>query len=205
MQILWIKQDDPSYPDRIKRCLSNAAPDKLRMIGNADILQRPCLALICSVQCPGSIILKTFDAMQYCCDRQITVLGGFHSPMERDCLDILLRGAQPVILCPAKRLQYVPMGKPARKALREGRLLALSCFGDKVRRTTAKQAVFRNDLVAALADTILVPYAAENGKTWHTVRRALEWGKRVITFGDRANRDLIDAGASIGFEGQWQI
>jgi HEPN domain-containing protein len=39
-----------------------------------------------------------------CWKRGVTVVGGFHAPMERECLTILLRGAQPVILCPARNI-----------------------------------------------------------------------------------------------------
>jgi len=56
------------------------------------------------VQCSGIIILKTFDAIRMLRDKGIVVIGGFHSPMERECLDLLQRGNQPVILCSAKGL-----------------------------------------------------------------------------------------------------
>lgn len=59
------------------------------------------MGLICSVQCPGSIVIKTFDAVRELRDSGIVVAGGFHSPMEKECLDFLLRGEQPVIVCPA--------------------------------------------------------------------------------------------------------
>ena len=44
----------------------------------------------------------------------------------------------------------------------EGRLLVLSFFGDKIRRITASQGILRNDMVAALAEAILVPHASKN-------------------------------------------
>ena len=71
----------------------------------------------------------------------MAVVGGFHSPMERECLDILLRGSQPVIMCAAKRLRGLRLGVAGRKAVREGRLLAISPFGDTVKRSTAAQAI----------------------------------------------------------------
>jgi predicted Rossmann fold nucleotide-binding protein DprA/Smf involved in DNA uptake len=123
------------------------------------------------------------------------MIGGFRSPMERECLDILLRGAQPVILCPAKSLRNLRMGKAAREALADGRLLVLTIFGDEVRRATSSSALLRNDCVAARAEAILVPHAAKNGKSWITIRRALENGQKILTFDDEANTDLIASGA----------
>jgi predicted AAA+ superfamily ATPase len=36
----------------------------------------------------------------------IPVIGGFHAPMEKECLDLLLRGTQPVVICPARSSTY---------------------------------------------------------------------------------------------------
>lgn len=53
------------------------------------------LALVCSVKCPGDLILKTYDLAQQLREAEVTIIGGFHSLMERECLTILLRGNQP--------------------------------------------------------------------------------------------------------------
>jgi hypothetical protein len=64
----------------------------LHRIGDEAILRQKCMGLICSVRCPGSIVIKTFDAIRELRDAGIIVAGGFHSPMEKECLDFLLRG-----------------------------------------------------------------------------------------------------------------
>jgi predicted Rossmann fold nucleotide-binding protein DprA/Smf involved in DNA uptake len=71
----------------------------------------------------------------------------------------------------------------------------LSAFADDVRHTTAVQAVRRNNLVAALADALLVPYASPNGKTWTAVHAALKRKQPVFTFDGKDNADLLKAGA----------
>jgi len=190
-----IKKNDDHYPVQLARRLGNLAPGSITAAGNLDILKHPGIGLICSIQCPGSIIIKTFDVIRRLRDEKIVMIGGFHSPMERECLDILLRGSQPVILCPAKSLRNLRMGKAARKALAEGRLLVLSFFGDEVRRATSFEALLRNDMVAALAEAIFVPHAVKNGKAWIAIRRALENGQKIMTFEDEANTDLIASGA----------
>ena len=155
------------------------------------------LGLICSIQCPGSIVIQTFDAMRELRDAGVVVIGGFHSPMERECLDILLRGSQPVVMCAARRLRGLRIGAAARKALKDGRLLVITPFGDQVKRTTAAQAVQRNELVAALADAVLVPYVTPGGKAEATARNILARGQRLFTFADESNARLMQAGAEV--------
>jgi len=38
-------------------------------------------------------------------DDGVTVISGFHTPVEKECLRILLRGSQPVIICPARSIE----------------------------------------------------------------------------------------------------
>ncbi len=185
----------PAYAGTSQRYLGKRLSKRIFSIGNPDILENRLLALICSIRCPGSIVIQTFDAMRALRDAGVVVIGGFHSPMERECLDILLRGSQPVILCAAKRLRGLRLGAAARKALKDGRLLLITPFGDRVKRTTSAQAVQRNELVAALAETVLVPYAVTGGRTDATARNALARGQPLFTFGDENNAHLIHAGA----------
>jgi len=127
-------------------------------------------------------------------DAGVAVVGGFHSPMERECLDILLRGDQPVILCPARWLAGLRLGQMPRRAVNEGRLLILSPYAENIQRTTAAQAVQRNNLVAAIADALWVPHAAPGGKTWETVRAALDRQQPVFAFANEENGGLLEAG-----------
>ena len=195
MDVQRIESGDSDYPTVLLDRLSDAAPRCLYAMGDASTLRSQLLGLLCSIQCPGSVVIKTFDAVRELRDAGVVVIGGFHSPMERECLDILLRGAQPVILCAAKGLPGLRMGKAARRALGEGRLLVVSPFDDNVRRTTAVQAVQRNNLVAAMAEATMVPHAAPDGKTWVTVRDAMNRLQTVFTFDDEANSALVSMGA----------
>ena len=190
-----IPPSDTDYPAVLRDRLGNAAPACLYALGDAAVLQNRLLGLICSIQCPGSVVIKTFDAVRELRDAGVVVIGGFHSPMEQECLDILLRGTQPVVLCAAKGLPGLRLGKAARRALGEGRLLVISSFDKSIRRTTAAQAVERNNLVAAMAEAILVPHAAPDGKTWATVRDAMDRRQTVLTFDDEANSALVSMGA----------
>ena len=77
---------------------------KLDTLGDVEILKRPKVGLFCSVKCPGKLILETYDLCRRFRDEGIIVASGFHSPMEEECLRILLRSPHPVVWCLARGL-----------------------------------------------------------------------------------------------------
>lgn len=101
--------------------------------------------------------------------------------MEKECLRLLLRGTQPVIICPARTLTGMRLPTEWRDPLDNGRLLVLSGFADGQRRVTAELAQQRNQIVAALADQIFIAYASPGSKTDGFVRSLLTWGKPLLT------------------------
>ena len=84
MNIVHLSRDDPRYPASLKIHLVDETPDLVAALGNIDILKQKKLAFFCSVKCPGHLILKTYDLAQRLKEASITVIGGFHSPIERD-------------------------------------------------------------------------------------------------------------------------
>jgi hypothetical protein len=54
--------------------------------------------LLCSIPGPGGLIIQTLDAICAPRDAGATAIGGFHSPLEPECLDRPPRGEQPAIL-----------------------------------------------------------------------------------------------------------
>ncbi|MBP7867806.1 MAG: DNA-processing protein DprA [Acidobacteria bacterium] len=190
-----IRREDPEFPAALRDRSGEGAPDGLFFLGETGVLRQPLLGLVCSVRCPGGIVLRTFDAARALRDAGVAVIGGFHSPMEKECLDILLRGPQPVVLCPARGLAGMRLGPVPRQVLREGRLLVLSPFAENIRRTTTARAVQRNHRVAALAEALWVPHASPGGKAWTTVHAALARRQPVFTFVNEHNGGLLEAGA----------
>jgi len=146
-------------------------------------------------ECPGSVVIKTFDAIRELRDAGVVVAGGFHSPMERECIDFLLRGEQAVIVCEAKGLDPASLDASWRPAIDAGRLLLLSTFGDDVTRKTEARAQTRNEFVAALAVAVLIPHASPAGKAEATARHVVERGQPLFTFDDDENKGLLEIGA----------
>src|SRR5437773_3501204 len=185
---------DPRYPAGVTSHLGNGAPKTITASGDLAVLRRKTLGLFCSVKCPGNLILQTYDLAQKLRAAGVTVIGGFHSPMERECLRIFLRSPHPVIVCPARGLpKRVP--PEFRRPLEQGRLLLLSPFSDTVSRADEETAHQRHRFVAALADKIFVAYAAPNSKTEFFCREIIAWRKPLFTFAESASENLLAVGA----------
>lgn len=177
-----------SYPSQLKDHPDSAQWRTIYGVGNRDILHRKCLGLICSVQCPGNVVLRTFDAIRSLRDAGIVVAGGFHSPMERECLDFLLTGEQPVIICPAKSPGRVRLAPAWLSAFEAGRLLLLAPFDDDVSKTTKANASIRNEFVSALSASVLIPHASPGGNAASACRSVLRQKKTLF----RLDSDLAE-------------
>src|SRR3989338_5770798 len=137
MNFIRFSQGEDGYPAAISKYLGNNTPESITASGNIDILCQKMLALFCSVKCPGKLILQTYDLMQEIRQTNMTVISGFHSPMEQECLTILLRGNNPVVICPARSIEAMRIGEKIKKPLETGRLLILSPFARKDNRITS--------------------------------------------------------------------
>jgi len=170
---------------------------ELHTTGNADILNCPKTALFCSVKCPGKLILDTYDLAKRFREEGPTVISGFHSPMEQECLRILLRSSNSVIWCLARGMYRRIPAKPVdcRAAVAEGRLLIISPFSDKRQQVEAKTAMIRNRVVADMAAAVIVAHAAPGSKMESLCHELIAAGKPVYTFDHPANVALLQAGA----------
>ena len=194
MALTWLQPSDDRYPPGLAAMLGGAAP-RIAALGNVGLLRQRKVALFCSVRCPGNLILKTYDLACSLREAGVTVIGGFHSPMEKECLTLLLRGRQPIIICPAKSIEGMRLPRPWRGPIDEGRLLLLSSFPANQNRATADRARARNLFVAALADEVFIPHASPGGKTEQFCRQVVTWGKPLRTFDAPENAGLLAMGA----------
>jgi len=49
-------------------------------------------------------MLRSYDQAARWRDAGRCIIGGFYSPVEKECFRILLHGSQPIIICPARAL-----------------------------------------------------------------------------------------------------
>ena len=166
---------EPRYPARLRQRLGVDAPAQLTALGNLDLLALPKTALFCSARCPGDAILRTYDQAARWRDADRCVISGFHSPMEKECLSIFLRGKPPIIICPARSLEKLSIPPGWKTPLNEGRLLILSCISSPHHRVTAELATRRNQFVAALADEVWFAHIAPGGQTEQLAKTIARW------------------------------
>ena len=176
---------------------ANSLPPDTAYIGNLCLLDEPLTALFCSNRCPGDLILETYDLARSMRDASVPTIGGFQTPMERECLRLLLRGSQPVVVCPARGIDNMRIPRDWRHAQDDSRLLVLSPFPATARRPTAELAAERNDLVACLAQRVFITHAAPGSKTEAFARKLIESGKPLLTLESAANTNLVEMGAEV--------
>ena len=186
---------NPDFPIALSGATEGTGFSRFWAIGDVKILNTPLLGLLCSVRCPGRVIVQTYDLARGLRDAGVPVIGGFHSPMEKECLDFLLRGKQPVVVCPARSITNMRMSSAWRKVCDEGRLLILSPFAPKHGRISALLAERRNRLVSLLTDQFFVPYAAPGSKTEQLCQDLMSAGKQVYTFESEKESIISRAGA----------
>ena len=166
--------DDPRYPGRLLERLGPTVPQQLTALGSLALLALPKTALFCSARCPGSAVLGSYDQAAKWREDRRCIISGFHSPIEKECLRIFLRGTPPIIICPARTM---PKLIPAdwQKPLDDGRMLILSAFNETETRITSDLARRRNELVAALADEVWFAHITPGGKNELLTRRLAQW------------------------------
>lgn len=194
-----ISKSDRLYPRVVAKLLEGQSPGCICAIGNMPILDKPNkLAVFCSNECPGDLILKSFDLAKELRQRATTLIGGFQSPVEKDFFDVYLRGDQATtIICPARRIDTMRISSANRKLVTDGRLLLLSPFKAAQKRPTVKAALFRNLFAAALADAVLVIHASPNGLLNHFCNKILSWEKPLYTLESSNNSHLFEHGFKV--------
>ena len=196
-----ISQTHHNYPIYIEEYLKYNTPETIWARGNIEQLPNPynitetadLWAIFCSNKCPGEIILNTHDLAHHFRNNSVATIGGFHSPIEKECLRVLLRGSQPIIHCPARSIETMRIKPEWKEPLSQNRFFILSIFHNAPRQNVTR-ARKRNLFAAALANKILIAHAAEDSRTLQFAYRLLKWGKPVYTFDSSYNKQLLQLG-----------
>jgi len=190
--VTTIEPTSPDFPTALLDGALVASSHCIWAIGNLDILKTRMVGFFCSTKCPGSVIVHIYDLARTLRDAGISVISGFHAPMERECLDLLLRGTQPVVICPARNIERMRLPTAWRTSIAEGHLLILSPFGVPHRRPTADLAEQRNLFVSALANTVVIAHASRGSKIDRLSAEIVASGKQVYTLDLPENASLMD-------------
>jgi predicted Rossmann fold nucleotide-binding protein DprA/Smf involved in DNA uptake len=154
----------------------------LKYLGNKEILSSFKIAFFCSQKCPSDIIIKSYDLAIELREKGICVISGFHTQIEMDVLHYLLKGKQPVIICPAKNIDNYRIPAEQKEAFKQNRILYLSNFDEKDKRINKDLSFKRNKFVVDIADEIFISYAGKGSITEKTLEYAISKNKKVSNF-----------------------
>ena len=148
-------------------------------IGEKALLAAPMTAFFASRQCPGSAIRATMDwALQQAKAHQV-VISGFHSPLERSVLEVLLTADAPAVLALVQDPVRVRLPAPWKQAAQRG-TLAIIGPATVHGRLTAETASERNDWVAAMASQIIIAHAVPAGALPIQMERWRADGRTIV-------------------------
>lgn len=148
-------------------------------LGCQALLALPLTVFFASRQCPGSAIRAAMDwALEQAWTRQI-VISGFHSPLEQSVLHLLLEARSPVVAVLARPIAGAQLKPIWKTAITEGRMAVVSASIES-QRLTSERATLRNDLVAQLAETIVIAHASSNGGLARQSELWMNKGLRVL-------------------------
>ncbi|MBK8698180.1 MAG: DNA-binding protein [Saprospiraceae bacterium] len=147
-------------------------------LGNREILTLYKVGFLCSRKITSAAVLKCYDWAIEQRQKGRCVMTGFHSPLEREVCEILLKGDQPVIIALARGIRQ-RMDPLLKKSIEEGRLLIISEFQNNVIRTTKESAFKRNEFLIQLADEIVIGHVS-SGRSLQKLLLGNGNNKRVI-------------------------
>ena len=126
--------------------------NKLIYLGNKELFKMKKIGFLASRKISTLSVLPTYDwAVEVSKRKDVAVVSGFHSPMERDVLKILLQGECGIIIVLARGM-YRKLPKQYEKAMEQNRLLIISNEKESVTRVSELSAHNRNKYVEKLSD-----------------------------------------------------
>ena len=171
-------------------------PPSLWCRGDPTILDRTLLGIISARQIDSDLASESSQLLkQLVFMKDVSFVGGWHSPLEEEALRVLLAQEASIIFCVSKGLdRFIPSIEVASR-VSQGQALLLTHCSPKAKRITRDASMRRNQLVVELAKALLILSAPEGSASLNLARSALRQGKTVHTLEHRLNKDLLIAGA----------
>ena len=198
----------PQYPGRLVKFLGDDAPPALSIGGSVELVaavdsgQCLAVALASSVASPAAASALTLPLVGELAETDAAVVGGFHSPLERRCLDELTVAGGTAIVCLGRSLTELRIPAIWQRPLHEGKRVLVSACLPSQKRATRESVRVRNNCVLALADHLLIPHASPGGKTEALCLAAIKAGKTVWTIDHPASQNLVGLGAKAMIPGK---
>ena len=157
------------------RKTSELIPEKKKHIfftGNFGIIKNyPVIGVLASGKTPGPVVWESYQFFYALRDANVTIAGGWHSPLEKGILDALIEGKVNVAFFAAKGLKARGFHQKFKLLDRKSRGLMISPFPDNVTKINSTEGPrLRNELLAAISDVLLIPYIRPRGKLFHMLK-----------------------------------
>ena len=134
----------------------------MKHIGNKQILNNSLTAFLCSDKYSSKSVLLSYDWAVKMKNEKKCVISGFHSKLERDVLDILLKGNSPIIIA-LGRCIYKNVPKKLVEHIRANRLLIISEFDDSIIFPNKVTDEARNRKIIEMSDEVVIGHVNKGG------------------------------------------
>ncbi len=179
-----------SPPDGLESFF-DGRPPKLWCAGEQRILNNRLLGIISSRNGDADLAAKSAELLRQLASlKDVSFIGGWHSPLEREALRILSGNSAQIVFCVAKSLQRFIPSADIENRLKQGRALLITHCSPGVKRISREASLRRNHLVVGLAKALVVLSAPEGSSSLQLAKAALHCGKPVFTLEERVNKEL---------------
>ena len=142
----------------------------METLGNTSLLDRKKIGYFASGTIASQSILPTLDwAAEVAKRDEVAIVSGFHSKMEREVLDFLLRGRCGII-CVLARSIYKKVPSRFREAYDAGRVLFISPYRTSATMASRYLCRQRNEYVASICDELVFTSLTQESSLYPLVR-----------------------------------
>lgn len=171
-------------------------PPKLWCAGEQRILNNRLLGIISAREADAELTARSAQLLEQLASlKEVAFIGGWHSPLEKEALRVLLGSSAKIVMCVAKSLRRLTPPLEIENRVRQGQALLLTHCSPKAKRISREASLRRNQLVMGLAAALLILSAPEGSSSLDLAKSALHYGKPVLTPEHRLNDRLLAAGA----------
>ena len=127
-----------------------------KYLGNKQLLSLHKIGFIASRHASTLDVIPTLDwAVEISKSMDVAVVSGFQSPLEKDVLKFLLRGACPIIIVLARGM-YRKLPDALQTPMDQQRILVISNEPDTITRVSEITAHKRNEYVKSISDEMKI-------------------------------------------------
>lgn len=139
-------------------------------LGNMDLLTLRKVGFLASRKVIPSSVIPTINwTNKVSRNQNITIVSGFQSTLEREVLDIILKGTCGIIYV-LNRSLYCQIPLNLRPAFHSNRILFISLTAEKTTRPSVINANIRNHYIADIADALVFASVNETSSLYHLVQ-----------------------------------